>query len=81
MVPPLWVSSEQVAAEPYETISFAIPAKEIVSEDSENVEDLNATWDHWDNDTKTFVFFPFSIWFFTSRQYFGLTEWDLRFIR
>jgi splicing factor 3A subunit 2 len=44
----------QVAAEPYETIAFAIPAKEIVSEDSEEVFDADACWDHWDNDTKTY---------------------------
>ncbi|CDZ96804.1 splicing factor 3a subunit 2 [Phaffia rhodozyma] len=43
-----------IAAEPYETIAFAIPAREIVSEDSEDIADLNATWDHWDNDTKTY---------------------------
>ena len=44
----------QIAAEPYETISFAIPAREIVSEDSDESFDANATWDHWDNDTKTY---------------------------
>lgn len=44
----------QIAAEPYETIAFAIPAREIVHEDAEEAENVTATWDHWDIDTKTY---------------------------
>ncbi|KAJ9124778.1 hypothetical protein QFC24_003146 [Naganishia onofrii] len=40
-----------VAAEPYETIAFAIPAREIVDVD----EDPESTWEFWDPDTKTFT--------------------------
>lgn len=38
-----------VAAEPYETIAFAIPAREIVDVD----EDPESTWEFWDPDTKS----------------------------
>ncbi|KAL7423290.1 CWF complex protein sap62 [Cryptotrichosporon argae] len=39
-----------IAAEPYETIAFQIPAKEMVDED----EDAEATWEHWDADEKVY---------------------------
>lgn len=38
-----------VAAEPYETIAFAIPAREIVDVE----EDPESTWEFWDPDTKS----------------------------
>lgn len=41
---------EQVAAEPYETIAFAIPAKEIVDPD----ENPDGTWENWDADAKVY---------------------------
>jgi splicing factor 3A subunit 2 len=37
-----------VAAEPYETIAFAIPAKELVTEE----EDPESIWENWDPDSK-----------------------------
>ena len=40
----------QLAAEPYETISFAIPSKEMVEEE----EDVDSTWEHWDADEKVY---------------------------
>lgn len=40
----------QLAAEPYETISFAIPSKEMV--DAE--EDPDSTWEHWDSDERVY---------------------------
>lgn len=40
----------QVAAEPYETIAFAIPAKEIVDPE----EDADGTWENWDPDAKVY---------------------------
>jgi splicing factor 3A subunit 2 len=40
----------QLAAEPYETISFAIPSKDMVDDD----EDPEATWEHWDADEKVY---------------------------
>jgi splicing factor 3A subunit 2 len=43
-------SHRQVAAEPYETIAFAIPAKEIVDPD----EDPEGTWENWDPDAKVY---------------------------
>ncbi|CAD6581756.1 MAG: hypothetical protein TREMPRED_003080 [Tremellales sp. Tagirdzhanova-0007] len=39
-----------LAAEPYETISFAIPSKEMVEEE----EDVDSTWEHWDADEKVY---------------------------
>jgi splicing factor 3A subunit 2 len=39
-----------IAAEPYETIAFAIPAKDMVEED----EDPDSVWEHWDNDDKVY---------------------------
>ena len=43
----------QVAAEPYETIAFRIPAREI--EDESDDDDL-WNWSHWDPDTKQYSF-------------------------
>lgn len=43
-------ANEQLAAEPYETISFAIPSKDMVDDD----EDPEATWEHWDADEKVY---------------------------
>ncbi len=40
----------KVAAEPYETIAFAIPAKEIVDPE----EDPEGTWENWDPDAKVY---------------------------
>lgn len=37
-----------VAAEPYETIAFAIPSKELVTED----EEPDQIWESWDPDSK-----------------------------
>lgn len=43
----------QVAAEPYETIAFRIPAREIEDE----YDDMNGwNWSHWDLDTKQYSF-------------------------
>ncbi|KAH8080638.1 hypothetical protein HD553DRAFT_117027 [Filobasidium floriforme] len=39
-----------VAAEPYETIAFAIPSKELVTEE----EDPDSIWENWDPDSKVF---------------------------
>ncbi|EIW73676.1 splicing factor 3A subunit 2 [Tremella mesenterica] len=39
-----------LAAEPYETIAFAIPAKEMVDPE----EDPGSTWEHWDADEKVY---------------------------
>ena len=39
-----------LAAEPYETISFAIPSKEMVEEEEDN----ESTWEHWDGDEKVY---------------------------
>ncbi|KAL1412930.1 CWF complex protein sap62 [Vanrija albida] len=39
-----------LAAEPYETIAFAIPAKDMTDED----EDPETTWEHWDPDEKVY---------------------------
>ncbi|WOO77323.1 Pre-mRNA-splicing factor sap62 [Vanrija pseudolonga] len=39
-----------IAAEPYETIAFAIPAKDMTDED----EDPETTWEHWDPDEKVY---------------------------
>ncbi|KAK1925600.1 hypothetical protein DB88DRAFT_484460 [Papiliotrema laurentii] len=39
-----------LAAEPYETIAFAIPAKEMVDEE----EDSESVWEHWDSDEKVY---------------------------
>ncbi|TXT10226.1 uncharacterized protein COLE_04160 [Cutaneotrichosporon oleaginosum] len=39
-----------IAAEPYETIAFAIPAKDMVEEE----EDPDSVWEHWDNDDKVY---------------------------
>ncbi len=51
-----WSSSRligiQVAAEPYETIAFRIPAREI--EDSEYEDGWN--WSHWDTETMQYSF-------------------------
>lgn len=41
----------QITAEPYETIAFAIPSKEIV----EDEEDADSTWQHWDPDEKVYT--------------------------
>lgn len=52
----LWDFSEtgsQVAAEPYETIAFRVPAREI-EEDDDNEDGWN--WSYWDPDTKQFSF-------------------------
>jgi len=43
-------ANRQLAAEPYETISFAIPSKDMVDDD----EDPEATWEHWDADEKVY---------------------------
>jgi splicing factor 3A subunit 2 len=43
-------ADNQLAAEPYETISFAIPSKDMVDDD----EDPEATWEHWDADEKVY---------------------------
>ena len=43
----------QVAAEPYETIAFRIPAREIEDE-SDDAGYWN--WSHWDPDTKQYSF-------------------------
>jgi splicing factor 3A subunit 2 len=40
----------QIAAEPYETIAFAIPSKELV----EPEEDEESIWEHWDPDEKVY---------------------------
>ncbi len=43
----------QVAAEPYETIAFRIPAREIEDE----ADDAGYwNWSHWDPDTKQYSF-------------------------
>jgi splicing factor 3A subunit 2 len=42
-----------VAAEPYETIAFRIPAREILSEESDW---RGWSWTHWDKETKQFSF-------------------------
>jgi hypothetical protein len=42
--------TSQLAAEPYETISFAIPSKDMVDDE----EDPEATWEHWDADEKVY---------------------------
>ncbi|ORY31363.1 hypothetical protein BCR39DRAFT_526298 [Naematelia encephala] len=39
-----------LAAEPYETIAFAIPAKELVDVE----EDAESTWENWDADEKVY---------------------------
>ena len=39
----------QIAAEPYQTISFKIQSKEIDSSEG-------MSWEHWDPDTKTLSF-------------------------
>ncbi|ORX40159.1 hypothetical protein BD324DRAFT_576165 [Kockovaella imperatae] len=39
-----------LAAEPYETIAFAIPAKEMVEQE----EDPESVWEHWDADEKVY---------------------------
>ncbi|EJT49064.1 PRP11 protein [Trichosporon asahii var. asahii CBS 2479] len=39
-----------IAAEPYETIAFAIPAKDMVDEE----EDPDSVWEHWDADDKVY---------------------------
>ncbi|WVO19161.1 uncharacterized protein IAS62_000439 [Cryptococcus decagattii] len=39
-----------LAAEPYETIAFAIPSKEMVDVD----EDPESTWEHWDADERVY---------------------------
>jgi len=41
-----------VAAEPYETIAFRIPAREIEEAD----DDGGWNWSHWDPDTKQYSF-------------------------
>ena len=46
-------ASVQVAAEPYETIAFRIPAREIEDE-SDDAGYWN--WSHWDPDTKQYSF-------------------------
>lgn len=51
MSPPL--NPLQVAAEPYETIAFRIPAREIEDE-SDDAGYWN--WSHWDPDTKQYSF-------------------------
>lgn len=43
----------QVAAEPYETIAFRIPAREIQDETDDYA---GWNWHHWDTDTKQFSF-------------------------
>jgi splicing factor 3A subunit 2 len=44
---------QQVAAEPYETIAFRIPAREIEDE----LDDGGYwNWSHWDPDTKQYSF-------------------------
>ena len=40
----------KLAAEPYETIAFAIPAKDMVDRE----EDPESVWEHWDNDEKVY---------------------------
>ncbi len=45
--------SSQVAAEPYETITFRIPAREIEDEDEDTT---GWNWTHWDPDTKQYNF-------------------------
>ncbi|CAE6427748.1 unnamed protein product [Rhizoctonia solani] len=47
-----WEQKNLVAAEPYESIAFRIPAREI--EDLEENPDWN--WSHWDADTKQYSF-------------------------
>ena len=49
----LLMSRFQVAAEPYETIAFRIPAREIEDE-SDDAGYWN--WSHWDPDTKQYSF-------------------------
>lgn len=57
--PPRWSATKtnapglQVAAEPYETIAFRIPAREIEDE-SDDAGYWN--WSHWDPDTKQYSF-------------------------
>jgi len=46
-------SRPQVAAEPYETIAFRIPAREIQDETDDYA---GWNWHHWDIDTKQFSF-------------------------
>ena len=47
------LSALQVAAEPYETIAFRIPAREI---EDETDEAGYANWSHWDPDTTQYSF-------------------------
>ena len=42
-----------VAAEPYETIAFRIPSRQIIDEESDW---RGYTWSHWDKETKQFSF-------------------------
>ena len=42
-----------VAAEPYETVAFRIPAREILNEESDW---RGWSWTHWDKETKQFSF-------------------------
>jgi hypothetical protein len=44
------IANPQLAAEPYETIAFAIPAKDMVDEE----EDPDSVWEHWDEDDKVY---------------------------
>lgn len=57
MIIHFWLCStytqQQVAAEPYETIAFRIPAREIEDE-SDDAGYWN--WSHWDPDTKQYSF-------------------------
>jgi splicing factor 3A subunit 2 len=43
----------KVAAEPYETIAFRVPSREI---ESEVDDDPTYNWSHWDPDTKQYFF-------------------------
>jgi hypothetical protein len=47
------MQNQQVAAEPYETIAFAIPSKELVTEE----EDPDSIWESWDPDSKVSKYF------------------------
>jgi len=42
-----------VAAEPYETIAFRIPSREI---EDESEDETGWNWSHWDPDTKQYSF-------------------------
>lgn len=58
-----------VAAEPYETVGFAIPSREILSEGDGGDEEAERVWEHWDPDSKV-VSSPVASW--SSSLFYGL---------